>query len=293
MGKLPVILHLSDLQFGRNNRFTNGVRYAREDSHLVFVQRLLEDLHQLKRDYQVQPNVLVVSGDVAETAQKSEYVMALEFFRKLLSELSIPTHQVVVIPGNHDVNWKLCAAARLQAEASNEEFAASDPAKFKFFAWFYDELYEGKPPFADDVRFGINLMGDLGIAVLGFNSCVMETDVDHYGHLGVEVLQAAGRQLDVTDEPRKLLRIAVLHHNFLRRSKFDDESLRDADEIRPALFEYGFSLLLHGHQHVGDMRIEREPEIEAELMVLSTGSAGLDGAHLPDHPNQYQLISLT
>jgi 3',5'-cyclic AMP phosphodiesterase CpdA len=67
-----VILHLSDLQFGEHNRFTNGKRYVGEKANGVFLERILEDLEHLEKTYHLVPNIVVVTGDIAERSEPDE-----------------------------------------------------------------------------------------------------------------------------------------------------------------------------------------------------------------------------
>jgi hypothetical protein len=204
--------------------------------------------------------------------------------------LNVSSSRLVIIPGNHDINWKLCAAARLQSEALRKPFSPPYLPKYEIFDQFYTEIYHDNRSFVENPFFTNHVMADLGLAVTGFSSTTQETEVEHYGWVGVENVKRAGEELNEIDPDQSLTRIAAIHHNYFRASNLDEENLRDADEIRQALIRYGYSLVLHGHRHIAGMRIDKDPSTNRELLVLSTGSAGLDGNALPDHPNQYQVI---
>lgn len=70
------ILHISDLHFGR--------------SVAVVVQALLQQVRTL------QPDIVVVSGDLTQRAKTSEFKQAAEFLNNL-------TAPYIVVPGNHDL----------------------------------------------------------------------------------------------------------------------------------------------------------------------------------------------
>jgi hypothetical protein len=92
---------------------------------------------------------------------------------------------------------------------------------------------------------------------------------------------------------RRWLRIGAMHHNFVAQSRQDHENLHDADEVEPSLLDGHFALILHGHQLIaGGQRRGGFTDDDPELLILGTGSAGLDTKSMPDHPNQYQLIEI-
>lgn len=119
------ILHLSDLQFGRNHRYPDGQR-----SLDCLFEKLAADLEALSAEADLRPAVIVVSGDVAEWSLPAEYAAAQGFLEKLTAKLAIPRQQVVIVPGNHDVNRKLCEGPRLMAEGGGEPFEEPFFAKF-------------------------------------------------------------------------------------------------------------------------------------------------------------------
>jgi len=70
------IAHLSDLHFGRHNE--------------TAAERLLTDISEL------QPDLVVITGDLTERARHWQFAAA----RAFLEKLHYPT---IIIPGNHDV----------------------------------------------------------------------------------------------------------------------------------------------------------------------------------------------
>jgi predicted phosphodiesterase len=92
------------------------------------------------------------------------------------------------------------------------------------------------------------------------------------------------------DPRQRMLRMALMDHNFIRASKNDQENLKDADDLKPLLMAGRIRLVLHGHQHFP--RQEVTGQGDQVIHVLATGSAGLDGDVLPDTPRRYQVIEL-
>lgn len=108
------ILHLSDPQFGIKHAF--GASY--EDDEFATLQgRLLDDLEHLKKEHGVDVDLVVVTGDVAEWGKRKEYVAAEGFLIALHEGLGLERHRVLMVPGNHDVNWNDCDYAIVEDEA--------------------------------------------------------------------------------------------------------------------------------------------------------------------------------
>lgn len=104
-----VLLHLSDLQFGINHRFKVDI----SDPGMApdtLLSRLCDDLEELHISEQKvpKPDVVVVTGDLAETGVKKEFDDVLTFLIGLTQRLGLGRDRVVIVPGNHDINWDLC-----------------------------------------------------------------------------------------------------------------------------------------------------------------------------------------
>ena len=111
------LLHLSDMQFGRNHRFGRLGLPGADAEFDTLLQRLTDDLAGLRdSEHQLQPDLLVVSGDLAEWARKSEFDDVSHFIEKLTDFLGLSRRRVVIVPGNHDINRKKCEAYFLNCE---------------------------------------------------------------------------------------------------------------------------------------------------------------------------------
>jgi hypothetical protein len=99
----------TDTQFGRNHRFGNLGLPEPDARFDTLFQRLSDDLAVLEREG-VKPPLIVLSGDIAEWGKKQEFEDACEFLVKLSERLMVPRRHVVIVPGNHDINRKLCEA---------------------------------------------------------------------------------------------------------------------------------------------------------------------------------------
>src|SRR5215471_1355545 len=111
------VLHLSDVQFGKNHVFA-GAGLTPADQHLdSLFARLHADLTFLREREGLAPDLVVVSGDLAEWGMGREFAEAERFLRQLIAHLDLAPERVAIVPGNHDVNRKACEAYFVQCEA--------------------------------------------------------------------------------------------------------------------------------------------------------------------------------
>ena len=99
------LLHISDVQFGKHHRFADeGGGFG------TLLQRLCEDLDLLKRDNGLVPNLVALTGDLAEWGMKREFEQVAEFGEGLLRYLQLEPARLLIVPGNHDINRSPCEA---------------------------------------------------------------------------------------------------------------------------------------------------------------------------------------
>ena len=284
------LLHLSDTQFGRNHRFGN-LRATTEDGQFdTLIRRLEIDLAILKKDHQVIPEAIVVTGDLAEWGMKKEFDDALLLLDTLSEYLAVPRHHVAIVPGNHDINRKTCEAYFADCAGDEKEPVPPYWPKWKHYSNLFSQFYTEVPgaKFTEERPWTLWEMTGLRMVVAGLNSTMAESHLEgsHYGHVGEAQLRWFKNELEryVRQEWAVL---GLVHHNVVRGAAADDENLRDVDDLKLILGD-SLDLLLHGHTHNG--RLERL----GRLPVLSTGSAALKAEQRPlEVPNQYQCLRLS
>src|SRR5947209_7890776 len=84
-------LHISDFHF------KSGDAYDRDK----VLNSLLRSLPLHTK--QIQPDLILATGDVAHSGQGTEYRHATRFFESLLNIVQLDASRMFVIPGNHDV----------------------------------------------------------------------------------------------------------------------------------------------------------------------------------------------
>lgn len=229
------IVHISDVHFGRIDPAT--------------VEPLVAAVNR------VQPDVVVISGDLTQRARPEQFADARDFLK------SLPGPQLVV-PGNHDVPlydvWSRFAAPLV-----------------RYRSYICDEL---NPHFADDE-----------ICIQGLNTARSLTWKNgRISEAQIELL----RKSFSTAAPQAI-KILVTHHPLdLPRRFGDDELVGGAQAAMTAAAESGVDVLMAGHYHIahtGDTSARYPIQGFAALVVQSGTSTS---SRLRDEPNSFNLLEV-
>jgi predicted phosphodiesterase len=304
-------LHLSDLHFGTSHGFRNQLvqRHRRRVSRESLLEVLLEDLRasQLIGSGPDANKIalVLVTGDLTCSGDAHEFANAESFLRELCNELGLHISQVVVVPGNHDIEWR------------DEKGNVDENADYNYFQ-FTKNLYacESDESFLRIHRF---IISGRPVTLIGLNSCVLETKENAgLGYVGRGQLMRALRFLnELEPEPNSSkndLRIALIHHHLLPVNFVEDidwETKRismtlDADGVLRYLMFANVRIVLHGHQHQpfsADIRrilhgfIDpfrgMEHLLNQNIAVIGGGSIGVERRHLNVvGRNAYNIIDL-
>ena len=94
---MTTILHLSDLHFSQKKTAT------------VWSSQLTEHLKINLKCNNI--DLLIISGDIGTKSTQSEYLEAEKFIEEIRSELKISASNIILTPGNHDLNWPISKKA--------------------------------------------------------------------------------------------------------------------------------------------------------------------------------------
>jgi 3',5'-cyclic AMP phosphodiesterase CpdA len=189
---MRTLLHLSDLHFGRID------------------DRLLSPL--LAAVAKLNPDLVVVSGDLTQRARTSQFTKAKTFLDRL-------PHPQIVVPGNHDVPMHNPVARFLFPLRGYRRHISEDPEPFYL---------------------------DSEIAVLGLNSSRSFTIQD--GRLNERQISRLRKVFGELNPD--IVKILVCHHPF--ELPTDDKAHRKvggADQVLAAMSECRADVVLTGHLH--------------------------------------------
>ncbi|MCP4698361.1 MAG: SUMF1/EgtB/PvdO family nonheme iron enzyme, partial [Gammaproteobacteria bacterium] len=285
------ILHLSDIHLG-----------TKEEAQKYRVQLetdLKKELKIKRLDY------LVISGDIADKSVESEYEAALELVNGLMARFGLNSERVIVVPGNHDLNWELSeesyrfvSKTKLPDSLSEGQiipagdigFLVRDEKKYpKRFAHFdkcfYQKIREDEPyPEKPEKQAILYPFPDKRLLFLGLNS---SWETDHYyktrSGIDMDALNGALDEL-LDDEYEDWFKIALWHH------PVNGADAMKNTEFMEQLAIHGFRLCLHGHIH--EAKEERYKYDGGRGMhIIGAGTFGAPAdEQVPGIPLQYNLL---
>jgi len=286
------LLHLSDLHF------------ATKDQATIWYSQLAADLREQQVD---KLDALVVSGDLVNTADAYEYDAARLFLERMMTGFSLSARQVVLVPGNHDVSWRLSEEAYQPhrrtrytgtllpgsyIEHPGGLIEVRDDAayrrRFEPFAELYRAIKGVAYPLAYEAQAIIDDLADLGICILGLNSA-WETDHHFRDRASIHPEALANALLKLGSLSPGQLRIAVFHHPI---HGGEDSRIRDTAFLQQ-LAVHGFRIALHGHVHKADAELYRydRPTDGRRIEIVAAGTFGAPTREwVPGYPLEYNLL---
>lgn len=204
------ILHLSDLHFG-----SNQIAHLESD--------LLSGLLSLVSHIDDEELFVVLSGDITFQGISRGYDQATRFFDIVLSRTKVKPKNILLCPGNHDLN-------------NNHSWPLKNFDSFSYSLRKDDVFtYSNK---------NIAIYTKDNFLIVGLNSLYK---LDHrYGMVDVNKLSDI---LRFTESIEGMVKIAFLHHHLINQFETDISVLRNAYDLLYLLDTYKFSLVFHGHQH--------------------------------------------
>lgn len=238
------LLHISDLHFGRYYLPQVG-------------EALLAQAHTL------QPDVIIVSGDLTQRAKEQEFASARDFLRKL------PTVALVVVPGNHDVPLYRLWERLTRPYGLYERYVGADRN---------------------------SLWKDPRAVVVGLDSTAPHRAIKN-GRISREQLDFCERAL--ASLPPETLRIVVFHHHLVPPPTFvPARPMPKAKRLLEMLTHLQVDLVLSGHLHRAytgnSLDVYAGEEREHGIIVAQCGtSTSRRGRWREREKNSFNWVQLT
>ena len=292
------ILHLSDLLFGTKDDASCWYKQLTSDLDENFGCDCLD--------------ALIISGDVAKNSTPEEYEAAKEFIINLMIHFRLRWSEVVIVPGNHDLNFEKSQDAYELKRSKDysgpkdeshiidrgESVEVLDPEKYRqrfiHFSSFCKPFLERPYPLEPELQYTLHYFKNPKLLVLGLNSA---WQLDHHykfrAGINSDALGNAIRKINNNDKYKESrLKIAVWHHPLI--SSFEDR-IKDWDFMKQ-LERNGFRLILHGHIHQArpdDFHHFDEPAW-GQIETIAAGSFGVPMSNSDLERNytlEYHLIN--
>ncbi len=211
------------------------------------------------------PDILILSGDLTFNGEKASHIDLAD----KLADIQKNGIQVLVIPGNHDINSKT-AASLIGDKYEYTDSVTSD--EFKELYWdFGMKQAESVDPYSLSYLYNVN--SDLCVLMLDTNA-YGENFVQDESYEWIEAqLKKAGK------EHRKV--ITVSHQNLFAHNSLLSFGyhLYDAPELLELYNKYKVKLNLSGHIHMQHYMKDGVTEIATSSLAVS--------------PNQYGIIDFS
>ncbi len=316
--KEPIILHLSDIQFG-------------DEVQIQILAHFKRGLLDFMRKHEIQPNILVISGDISSKASEVEFNQVKTHILDIAKSFNISLNRVIFSPGNHDMNWTISKARYLdpvqlrdlksgkgaenltkalkanrvfidgKGEAERvyvvkEDEISGELSQYRFSPYekfVYDFYHYGEHEilslnlFNKKKQYTIHEIPEMKLLIVSLNTVqTIDWNNQVYKHTRHETLVEniwAHLEEDIKKYSNTdFLKIMVVHGPLLR------EKDRFTDELK----ENSFYVVLSGHEHEEDgfgKAFKDDPGVNVMNLVSGT----LSGTTPPLIGNSFKLIPFT
>lgn len=280
-------LHVSDFHFSE----TNQVQGAG-----IVLESLLNTIGDMRRGGRGL-DCIFVTGDIANRGTDSEYRLAEEFLLRLCEVSGVPTQNVIMVPGNHDVLRARGVGLQRTLTSHDEAMFFFQPQaerwhlkKFDAFIQFYNRFYRaghfGKDaprqatPHLPTAGAEILRVRSLDVGIVPLNTAWFAQADDDSGKLfiGEPLLRA---QLQQVQKAR--LKIALMHH-----------PVQDLSEVERLLIDR----LLHQHchfvlrGHLHENEAQRGPSLDRRTLVMAAGASYQGRVTEQNRQNRAMLVEV-
>jgi hypothetical protein len=315
------ILHISDLHRSPDDPISND--------ELISTLRVDRNRYLSENPAIRPPDAIIVSGDIIQGVPlgtnnyleelSSQYSIAEDFLGRLCEEfVGGDRSKLVLVPGNHDVDWNTSLLAMTEVSHDKEPlpeitfredsqyrwnwktkrfYQITDPHRYSqrlnAFWVFAERFYKGVPGiphFTPNSDYNVFQLCEGRIGVAAFNSCAGNDCFARHGSIRREAISASHLDLG-SDNYSFELWLAVWHHNVEGPPYRTD--YMDIDIVYNMIGR-GFSLGLYGHHH----RNQAEPRHiflpdKNTMAIISAGSLCAGSKELPTgFYRQYNVIEL-
>lgn len=270
-------LHLSDLHLKETTSYNAK----------VVLDALLADIERQKQDEELEPDFVVVSGDIVFSGNPNEYEQAKSFFDTLLTKVNLHKDRLFIVPGNHDVDRHTItlisagAADMLNTRDAVNVVLESDVdrnlllRRLENYNVFIRE-YLGDGSLESDSLYTIGKinLAELEVCILGLNSAWISSGDNDRNRLLLGERQVRDA---LVDAEKADLKIAVMHHPFEWLQDFDQ-----GDTVPLLLNTCDF--ILHGHLHKTGLICKSSPDGSA--FIFAAGAC----YERRSYPNAYNFV---
>ncbi|WDH19921.1 metallophosphoesterase [Pseudomonas chlororaphis] len=264
-----IFIHLSDIHFGQEK---DGGQYK---TNTDAKERLMDDVHSELMARGAKASGIIVTGDIAYSAQPEEYIAAGIWLDQLAERVGCDRESIQMVPGNHDIDraaitpalaWKI-DAIRKEGESLLDAFLDDDKDRESLFTRFsayrdFAEAYgcdlDSQGEYSAD--HSVELAPGRSLRFVRLNSALICSKRDTVGSL---ILGA--RQRVIPEEGGEEV-VVLMHHPL--------HWFMDTIEARKYI-ESRARVVISGHEHFPSLNVSTV-EADCDLMMLAAGATAPD-----------------
>jgi predicted MPP superfamily phosphohydrolase len=223
------------------------------------------------------PTFIALTGDVTQNGDPDLYGKTIEWLRKVVdkiydSSIILPSLRIMYVPGNHDVNIKLAAGARIQLEGrkpKNNLISRKGNIQRELLQYaftparnFFDSVSNRPLLPTNEIAWVDGCYRHLGVIFYGITT----TKVDVFGDeqedklrfIDTDSLRLVGERIEELKKTcnNSTFIIGLMHHR--------PSLLSNKDQYRS---ELKTDLVLCGHDHLFNVLSDEEPPFECHRLV--------------------------
>ena len=263
------ILFISDIHYTDDE---SRSQFCKDDKKSYY-QKWENYLMSLEQKNNIKIKYLIITGDVVDTAKKNEYKEIANILQRLCTTLKIEKKNVLMLPGNHDIN-----RSKLENYCDEEGIDVNKAAtlfevKLQNFIQFYKDFFQTEEFDVNKAILKTILVEEIDVVIAGLNSLVKESHLkkDHVGFVNIEKLKEELEE--ISKESKKNIYVAT-HHSFTHTGNRELATLENAEVVKETLGLLGINTFIYGHHHTSESKLDIEGDSGEVHRYIEIGSLG-------------------
>lgn len=250
-----IILHISDLHIsdhsdGYNKSYDDTfIKTTDDELNYSFITSFIEFV----KSHKYQKIFLIITGDITNCGEQSEFEIAEKYISMIIDSLKISISEVLIIPGDHDVNRKVLRSFSEERGLDDNDANTLQDEKFSYFNTFYKSI---KGVDFNSKKFIFDFINTEDILLLGVNSNYKIGLKGGTGFLPVELFEKELKEIKLTNRTKEL--IICMHHN-IHGEHEDKQSgqwdLTNRRNLIPVFQRNSVKCILNGNEHTPNSKI--------------------------------------
>lgn len=249
-----IIIHISDLHVSlhedlKGNRKEINSWLSTDTTSSTSDTFIMQFILFINKKYYNNNKYIIITGDISNESDETEYVFSATYINKILKELNIPNNNILLIPGDHDINRDANKIAYRDGKATspNKKSYEYNSEKYEYFSRFYEKVTTRAFPNDKTI---VDFLVIENIILIGLNSNYYIDYEGGSGGFNIINMRSEIEQL-IVKYPHHL-KVAVFHHNIT--SSFENKAvgqwdLNNRKEVIAAFESLDIKCIFSGNEH--------------------------------------------